>query len=569
MKTSSLVLRSAIVAAMGGLLFGFDTAVISGTVKSLESVFQLDKWWLGFTVSSALIGTILGAATVQFPSNWFGRKPTLIFLAVFYFISAVGSAWPEMATFSDDVQLNWYSFLFFRFLGGIGVGGASVVSPLYTAEISPAKSRGLLVGLTQFNIVFGILLAFFSNYAVSQMNFEENAWRWMFGIEAVPAAAFFFLLFITPESPRWLITKGRIEKARSILNRLGTDSGDTDQEIVIIQKALEAEQAGGRERFFSRRLRFPIMLAICIAAFNQLSGINAILYYAPTIFEMTGASEQLAMFLPVIIGLTNLVFTMAALAVVDKFGRRSLLFIGSLGYIASMAIVATTFMLYAPQFKVAIANYNVTNLQKKSIEYGKNIAEADEANKPFWEEHYRETLADLLIAVEDSQIAAKQLQGENVATLTSEAKQSRKSTLIDSSVGNAEKLRRQADEQLKTLDLAATVPMQGIIIVLGGLMFFIASHAFGNGACIWTFIGEIFPNKVRAEGQALGSFTHWILCAAISSLFPPLLALLGPTTIFYGFSGLMVLQLLWVIFLMPETKQVPLEEMQKKLGITE
>ncbi|MCL2119059.1 MAG: sugar porter family MFS transporter [Planctomycetaceae bacterium] len=562
MKTPSLVLRSAIIAALGGLLFGFDTAVISGTVKSLESVFQLDKWLLGFTVSSALFGTILGAATAQFPSNRFGRKPTLIAMAVFFFVSAVGSAWPEMLAFGDD-RLNWLSFLFFRFIGGVGIGAASVVSPLYTAEISPAKSRGLLVGLTQFNIVFGILLAFFSNYAISIMPFGDNAWRWMFGVEAIPAAAFFFLLFSTPESPRWLITKGRIAPARDILNRLGTDSGDTDREIEIIQQAVEAEQSGGREVFFSHRLRFPIMLAICIAAFNQLSGINAILYYAPTIFEMTGASEQLAMFLPVIIGLTNLVFTMAALAVIDRFGRRTLMFVGSLGYIASMAIVATTFLLYAPQFKVAIANYAVTNLQKKSAEYRKNAGEADEANKDFWNDRYRDSLTNLILATEDSQNAAKRLRGDIVAenqVLLNE---------MQSSVYTTDQLQLQADERLQSLDLTPIVSMQGILIVLGGLMFFIASHAFGSGACIWTFIGEIFPNKTRAQGQALGSFTHWVLNAVVSSLFPPLLGLIGPSAIFYGFSGLMVLQLLWVIFLMPETKQVPLEEMQRKLGITE
>ena len=568
MKTSPIVLRSAIIAALGGLLFGFDTAVISGTVKSLESVFQLNKWWLGFTVSSALIGTILGAATIQFPSNRFGRKPTMVVMAVFFFISAIGTAWPEILAFGSD-RLNWLSFLFFRFLGGIAIGAASVVSPLYTAEISPAKSRGLLVGFTQFNIVFGILLAFFSNYAISNMSFGDNAWRWMFGVEAVPAAAFFFLLFCTPESPRWLITKGRIDKARAILNRLGTDSGDTDTEIEIIRKAIEAEQSGGREVFFSRRLRFPIMLAICIAAFNQLSGINAILYYAPTIFEMTGASESLAMFLPVIIGLTNLIVTMAALAVIDKFGRRKLMFVGSLGYIASMAIVATTFLVYAPQFKVAIANYTVTDLQKKSVEYRKNAAEAAEAddllNGLFWSDRYTNTLANLIDAAEDAQIAAKRLQGENVAEKKVHIDRDDRIFIKQSS----DQLQQQADELIQTLDLTPTVPIHGILIVLGGLMLFIASHAFGSGACIWTFIGEIFPNKVRAQGQALGSFTHWILCAVVSLLFPPLLGLLGPSAIFYGFSGLMVLQLLWVIFLMPETKQVPLEEMQKRLKITE
>jgi len=558
MKTSPLVLRSAIIAALGGFLFGFDTAVISGTVKSLESVFQLDKWLLGFTVSSALIGTILGAATAQFPSNRFGRKPTMIVMAVFFFISAVGTAWPELLAFGND-KLLWPSFLFFRFIGGIAIGAASVVSPLYTAEISPAKSRGLLVGFTQFNIVFGILLAFFSNFAISQMQFGENAWRWMLGIEAVPAAVFFVLLFITPESPRWLITKGRVEPARDILNRLGTDSGDTDTEIAVIQQAVEAEQSGGREAFFSHRLRFPIMLAICIAAFNQLSGINAILYYAPTIFEMTGVDEKVAMFLPVIIGLTNLIVTMAALAVVDRFGRRTLLFVGSLGYIASMAIVATTFLLYAPQFKVAFANLGVKDAQEKVVESRQGVVML---GKDAQHERYRDSLTNLIHAAKDAQAAATRLQGTNITD--------NNTPFIDetSIVYSTEELQQQADELVAALDLTPAVPMQGILIVLGGLMLFIASHAFGSGACIWTFVGEIFPNKVRAQGQALGSFTHWVFCAIVSLLFPPLLGMLGPSMIFYGFSSLMVLQLLWVIFLMPETKQVPLEEMQKKLGIT-
>jgi MFS family permease len=486
-------------------------------------------------------------------------------MAVFFFISAIGTAWPELLAFGNE-KLLWPSFLFFRFIGGVAIGAASVVSPLYTAEISPAKSRGLLVGFTQFNIVFGILLAFFSNFAISQMGLGENAWRWMLGIEAVPAAAFFFLLFSTPESPRWLITKGRIELARDILNRLGTDSGDTDTAIAIIQQAVEAEQTGGREKFFSHRLRFPIMLAICIAAFNQLSGINAILYYAPTIFEMTGVSEQTAMFLPVIIGLTNLIVTMAALAVVDRFGRRTLLFVGSLGYIASMAIVATTFLVYAPQFKVAIANYTVTDLQKKAAEYRQNAAEADEANKLFWIERYQESLIELYTAAGEADNAARRLRGENLADAPAEEI---KISNDDLSCLNPDHWQGLVDERFKTLDLTPTVPMNGILIVLGGLMFFIASHAFGSGACIWIFLSEIFPNRVRAQGQALGSLTLWVFCAIVSLLFPPLLERLGPSVIFYGFSSLMVFQLLWVIFLMPETKQVSLEEMQKKLGITE
>ncbi|MGL4944452.1 MAG: sugar porter family MFS transporter [Thermoguttaceae bacterium] len=454
-KTSSLVIRSAVIAALGGLLFGFDTAVISGTVDALKSQFSLDDWWLGFTVGIALIGTILGAATAQYPANSLGRKPTLVVLAVFYFVSALGSAFPW----------DWASFLFFRFLGGIAVGGASVVSPLYTAEIAPAKTRGVLVAVTQFNIVLGILLAFFSNFVIAGAASNDVAWRWMFGVEAIPAAAFFVLLFIVPESPRWLIGRGRVAEATNILKKLGTDSENVDEEVRIIQDAIRDESQGERERFFCYRFRFPIFLAICMAAFNQLSGINAILYYAPQVFKMAGASPSMAMFFPVIIGLTNLIFTMAAMVVIDHFGRRRLMLVGSFGYILSLGVVGMVF-----------------------AKYGAGFADG-------------------------------------------------------------------------------TAPPATVFVVLGALMVFIASHAFGQGACIWVFIGEIFPNTIRAQGQALGSFVHWVLAAVISMLFPPLLAMLGPATIFFGFAGMMVLQLVWVLRIMPETKQIPLEEMQKRLGI--
>ena len=529
MKTSPLVVRSAVIAALGGLLFGFDTAVISGTVADLKSVFLLDDWWLGFTVASALFGTILGAGTVQWPSNRLGRKPTLIIMAALYFVSAVGSACPW--NFGTMTSWDWYGFLFARFIGGIAVGGASVVSPLYTAEISPAKKRGVLVAITQFNIVFGILAAFFSNYLIAGFNLGDLGWRWMFAVEAFPAAAFFFLLFIVPESPRWLVGKNRTDQAKPILEALGTDSGNVDEEIGIIEKAIEEERQSGKEVFFCYRYRFPIFLAICMAAFNQLSGINAILYYAPKVFAIAGASKALAMFLPVVIGLTNLVFTIAAMYVIDWFGRRKLMLAGSIGYIMSLCIVAGAFYVYSPEFSVSIGNVAV-------MEAGETIAALDKALETATPET-AEFLKDELETAKQSLVGGKvQLQ--------------------------------EAEEvfaRVRGRETDGTVPMAGILVVLGGLMLFIASHAFGQGACIWVFIGEIFPNQVRAQGQALGSFVHWILCALISQLFPPLLALLGPTMIFLGFAGFMVMQLLWVIGLMPETKQVPLEEMQKKLGL--
>jgi len=529
MRTPILVYRSAVIAALGGFLFGFDTAVISGTVSDLKSVFSLDNWWLGFTVAFALFGTILGAATIQYPSNAWGRKPTLILLAVIYFVSAVLCACPW--NFGTMTVWDWYGFLFARFVGGIAVGGASVVSPLYTAEISPAKKRGVLVAITQFNIVFGILVAFFSNYVIAGLHLGDLGWRWMLGIEAIPAAAFFFLLFLVPESPRWLIGKGRINQAKKVLDALGTDSGNVDKEVSIIEKALEDERQGGKERLFCHRYRFPIFLAVCMAAFNQLSGINAILYYAPTVFTIAGASEELSMFLPVVIGFTNLVVTMAAMYAIDWFGRKKLMLVGSVGYITSLCIVAGTFYAYAPEFNVSIANVAVSKFAKTIDNLENTLETATPETREF-------------------------LMGE-----LDVAKQARGSAEVG--LQNA----KEAFAKIRGQETDGTVPMAGILIVLGGLMLFIASHAFGQGACIWVFLSEIFPNRVRAQGQAFGSSTLWVLNALVTLLFPPLLALLGASAVFLGFASLMVLQLLWVIIFMPETKQVPLEEMQKKLGI--
>lgn len=460
MKLKGILLKSAIVAALGGLLFGFDTAVISGAEKALRLLFDLNNSSYGFTVASALIGTIIGSITFSKPSDCFGRKKTLLLTAVLYFVSAIGSAF----------AWNWYSFLIFRFIGGVGVGGATVVSPTYIAEISPAKLRGRLVAITQFNIVFGILLAFLSNYIIAlifksmgQGIVEGVAWRWMFGIEALPAAAFFFLLFANPNSPRWLVAKQRISEAKTVLSRLGMDTANVDEEIAIIQSSLDMQHHSLQERFYCKKYLKPILLAIAIALFNQLSGINAILYYAPSIFEMAGAGQESAMFQSVLIGFTNLVFTMAALLVIDHFGRKKLMLVGSVGYIISLGVAAAAFFQFGTDF----------------------------------------------------------------------------------------------------------TPLGGKV-VLGALVVFIAAHAFGQGAVIWVFISEIFPNRVRARGQALGSFTHWFMAAAVSWSFKPIAEGLGdkgPSIAFSVFAGAMVLQLLWVLVAMPETKGIPLEEIQKKLGI--
>jgi SP family xylose:H+ symportor-like MFS transporter len=457
MRPSRTLLASTIIAALGGLLFGFDTAVISGTTDALKRVYELDRpwlgasggFWLGFTVASALVGTVIGSLAVGGPADRLGRRTTLLWMAVFYFVSAVGSglAW------------DWSSFLLFRFLGGLAVGGASVVCPMYIAEISPAAMRGRLVAVQQFNIVFGILLAYLSNYVVAQLGFGEHAWRWMFGVEAIPAAAFFAMLFTVPDSPRWLVARRRIDEARSVLSRLGTDSGSVDDEVAAIQASLDVEHHSLAEPLFQAKYRTPILLAVAIAMFNQLSGINALMYYAPHIFKMAGAAEDSALVQSVIVGVTNLLFTMLAMAVIDRFGRRTLMLVGSVGYIASLSTVAWAFYTYGKDFTPT-----------------------------------------------------------------------------------------------------------GSKIVLIGLLVFIASHAFGQGAVIWVFISEIFPNRVRARGQALGSFTHWIMAAAISWTFPMFAEASGAHT-FAFYAAMMVLQLVWVILVMPETKGVPLEDIQRRFDI--
>ena len=465
MNQRNYVFGCAVVAALGGLLFGFDTAVISGAEQELQELFKPYKGvsesaqaiWHGFLVSSALIGTILGAILVGKPTDALGRRYVMFILALLYFVSAVGSA----------MAWDWYSFVIFRFIGGLGVGGASVVSPMYIAEISPAKIRGRLVALAQFNIVFGILLAFASNYIIGTMGLGEIQWRWMFGVEAIPAAAYFMLLFITPRSPRWLLAKGREEEARTVLRRVGTDAADESVEMEIgeIKRSLAAERDALREPFFQRKYFTPIMLAVMIAMFNQLSGINAILYYSKRIFESAGFGESASLLNSVGLGFVNLIFTMAALLVIDHFGRKKLMLVGSIGYILSLGTIAAAFY-----------------------------------------------------------------------------------------------------SQSQLVDGVRTITASGGMIVFGSLLVFIAAHAFGQGAVIWVFISEIFPNRVRARGQALGSFTHWIFAAVISQTFPMIAeASGGHVFAFYGVC--MVGQLLWVIFIMPETKGVPLEEIQKKLGI--
>lgn len=440
------LLRCSIIAALGGLLFGFDTAVISGTTDHLREVFELDAFGLGYVVASALIGTILGAWFASGPADVIGRRSTLFLIAVLYLISAIGSA----------VAWDANAFVLFRWIGGLGVGASSVVAPMYIAEISPPKFRGRLVAITQFNIVLGILLAYLSNYGVALMDLGAVEWRVMYGIEALPAAAFFALLFLVPRSPRWLVSVRRSDEAAAVLRAVGAEN--VERELEQITASLE-ETRGAVERVLRKRYRRPVLLALAIATFNQLSGINALMYYAPEIFRMAGAGTDSSLGQAVIVGCTNLVFTMAALLVIDKFGRCKLMVAGSVGYIVSLAATAAAFYAYGTDFT------------------------------PF-----------------------------------------------------------------------------GSAVVLASLMVFIASHAFGQGAVIWVYLSEIFPTRVRAQGQALGSFTHWVFAAGISWTFPIIAEVSGGHA-FAFYSSMMVLQLLWVLKVMPETKGVPLEEIEKRLGI--
>jgi SP family xylose:H+ symportor-like MFS transporter len=449
MKHNPTLILSAVVAALGGFLFGFDTAVISGTTQWLEEFFRLTSASLGFTVASAILGTIAGAVVVGRPSDRYGRRAVLFILALLYLGSAIGSALAQ----------NWYMFLIYRFLGGIGVGGSSVVAPIYIAEISPARKRGRMVAIVQFNVVMGMLIAYLSNYLISTLGLGDVEWRWMFGVEAFPALLFFVLLFFIPLSPRWLVARGRIEEAALVLGKCGTDSGSVEEEIEEIRESLK--QASGRksERLFSRKYRKPIFLAMAIAVFNQLSGINAVLYYAPHIFKMAGAGSQTALLQSVAIGGTFVVFTMLALSVIDRFGRKTLMIAGSVGYIISLAVTAWAFYTYGTDFNRA-----------------------------------------------------------------------------------------------------------GGTVVLASILVFMAAHSFGQGTVIWVFISEVFPNSVRARGQALGSFTHWFMAAVISWSFPIIADISGGHT-FAFYAACMVGQLLWVLLVMPETRGLTLESIQKKLSL--
>jgi MFS transporter, SP family, arabinose:H+ symporter len=432
--------KSAVVASLAGFLFGFDTVVISGAEQTIQQLWGLNSTLHGLAISMALWGTVLGSLVGGWPAEKFGRKKTLLWIGVLYLSSALGSALaPEV-----------YSFMISRFIGGLGVGISTVAAPMFIAEIAPPKYRGRLTGMFQFNIVFGILVAFLSNSLLGGIG--ETAWRWMLGVEAFPALIFALLCIGLPESPRWtIIHKNDRKSGLNVLRKINPDF--TPAELTELVSEIEAsghekKQSGA---FFSRRLLKPISLAFFVAFFNQLSGINAILYFSPRIFQMAGLESQAALLQSVGIGITNLIFTFVGLWLIDRLGRRALLYIGSFGYITSLGL--TTWAFSSGHF--------------------------------------------------------------------------------------------------------------GIVPIL--IFAFIAAHAIGQGAVIWVLISEVFPNKHRASGQSLGSFTHWFFAALLTLVFPLMAEAMKPQYIFGLFCGMMVLQLFWVRFFVPETKGISLEQMEKAI----
>jgi SP family arabinose:H+ symporter-like MFS transporter len=441
MKLNSTLLKATAVGALGGLLFGFDTAVIAGTTHSLTLTFGLTPRQLGLTVAMALIGTIIGAMSAGIPGQRWGARETLRVLAVFYVLSALGCAF----------AVNWPMLLIARFIGGLGIGGSSVLGPVYIAELAPARLRGRLVGLFQINIVLGILLAYFSNYVIGTFGLGVNEWRWQFGVAAIPAILFLVMLFGIPPSSRWLVTQKRIDEARAVLISMGAEDPENELREIIASVHLEREQTS--EPLFVKKYRLPIFLAITIGMFNQLSGINAILYYLNDIFAAAGYSKISGDLQAVAIGAMNLVATLLGMTLIDKLGRKTLLLIGSVGTALCLAGVAKIFFTHTHQ------NYLI------------------------W----------LLVT-------------------------------------------------------------------------YIAFFAVSQGAVIWVYIGEVFPNRVRSKGQALGSSAHWIMNAIIAYTFPQVAKSSGAYP-FMFFAAMMVLQFFVVLFFYPETKNVTLEQMQRRLGI--
>ncbi|WP_346856765.1 sugar porter family MFS transporter [uncultured Draconibacterium sp.] len=437
------VFTVAIIIALGGFLFGYDIAMMSGTTSQLESLFDLNSFWLGFTVAIAIIGTIIGTIIIGKPAEKYGRRKSLILLSGLFALSTLGSAF----------AINWEMLLLFRLITGILLGCISVVTPMFIAEISPAKKRGQLVLLNQFFVVTAIFLAFAVNYLLAQA-IETASWRYMIGVEALPAATFFFLLNLVPESPRWLINQNRSDEALAVFKRIKAEN--PEEEVRIVKESVEQEMALGHGKLFVKENRLPIIIAITIAAFNQLAGINAIMIYAPRVFEMAGFGTDASLLQSISVGATNLLFTFVALFLIDKYGRRTLLMLGSVGMVFFLGMLS----------------------------------------KSFFTQNYS--------------------------------------------------------------DLGG----YGVMIYLMG---FIAFFAFSQGAVLWVVISEIFPNKVRSQGQALGSFTHWIFAAALIWGFPVLNNSVGGGPSFGFFAIMMVLHFFFAWKVLPETKGKSLEEIQVEM----
>jgi SP family arabinose:H+ symporter-like MFS transporter len=434
------IVFSAFTAALAGFLFGFDTVVISGAEQKIQSLWSLSPAMHGIAMGSALYGTVVGSLCGGWPTDRFGRRATLRWIGILYLASAVGAA----------LAANVYELIVARWVGGLGIGISTVAAPLYIAEIAPARYRGRLAGLFQFNIVLGIVIAYVSNSLLADVG--ENAWRWMMGVAAFPSLLYAALCLRIAESPRWLLDRTRNRDTASAALRFIYPRCSQEQLAAMLQDMSSPERsAATAERFWTRSLRAPILLALMVALFNQLSGINAILYFAPRIFRLTGLSQQAALLQSVGIGVTNLIFTFIGLWLIDRVGRRTLLFVGSLGYIFSLSMVSWAFFTL----------------------------------------HYSWVPACIFI--------------------------------------------------------------------------FIAAHAVGQGAVIWVLISEIFPTQHRAQGQTLGSFTHWAMAALVTSIFPSLVALFAPGYVFAFFCAMMILQLIWVKTMVVETKGLPLEAVTQKL----
>ena len=524
----------AISTALAGLLFGFDTVVISGAEATIQHLWNLSGSMHGLAISSALWGTVLGAMTGSFPTERYGRKKTLTIVGFLYFVSALGSA----------IAWNVTSFTFFRFIGGVGIGFATVASPLFIAEISPAKDRGKLTALFQFNIVFGILLAFLSNFIISQLFPPETAWRWMLGAEALPAFIYLIMCFGLPESPRYLIVnRGEIEQAKNVLRQINPEMSEQELDNLIAEVKAASnvdnpEQKQKKVPFFTRRLRYPILYAFLIAAFNQLSGINIILYFAPRLLDLAGLSDPLLA--AISLGITNFIFTLMGVRFIDKLGRKTLLLIGCIGYIISLGVCTYAFVSVTP-LKVVSACTDVVNSAKQV----KNIP-----NTP-----------DLLPEDRDS-ILAKYDHAKEVMFAVVTPDNFKGPALTVNKNSSVDEILRQAGE----IKVIAAKEVGGVsLVVLGCMILFIASHAIGSGTIIWVFISEIFPTENRAAGQSLGSSTHWIFAAGLTLFFPIVMAHFDAGVMFGFFCLMMCTQLVWAVVMMPETKGQTLEALARKL----